>query len=349
MIKISSICLLPTAKMLDAMKVIELNDAKVALVVNEENELLGTVTDGDIRRALIRNASVSSPVSQVMNSSPFKIQTNYTRIEAENIFKSKKISQLPVVDENNKVVDLLLSRQHFEVRQKKHTVVIMAGGLGSRLGELTANYPKPMLKVGDKPILQILLENLKESGFTDVLIAVNYKADVIMDYFGNGDNFGLNIQYIKETERLGTAGALSLFKPKNNLPVIVMNGDVLTKVDFTQLIEFHSQNELAASMCVRKYDMQIPYGVVYVDGAHISKIEEKPIESFLVNAGIYVLNAETLSLVPLNTYFDMPSLFEKIVSSQKKKAGVFPIHEYWIDVGRKDDFEQAQLDIKKVY
>jgi CBS domain-containing protein len=266
MIDISPICLLPTAKMLDAMKVIEQNEAKIVLVVNEHNELLGTVTDGDIRRALIRNASVDIPLSQVMNANAFKIKNNYTQIEVENIFKIRKVSQLPVVDENNKVLDLLLSRNHFGGQQKKHSVVIMAGGLGSRLGELTAQCPKPMLKVGDKPILEILLENLRHSGFTDISIAVNFKADMIIDYFGDGSRFGLDIKYIKETERLGTAGALSLFKLKNNFPVIVLNADVLTKVDFTQLIDFHKQNKLAASMCVRKFDLQIPYGVVYVEG-----------------------------------------------------------------------------------
>jgi dTDP-glucose pyrophosphorylase len=349
MTEIKSICIRLETPILEAMKIIEFNSAKIALVVNEQNQLVGTVTDGDVRRGLIRSIAIQSPVSLIMNQKPTVMNIEASAESLQKIMLQKKISQIPLVDSNHKIISIFLSNELKNTVDKKNTIVLMAGGLGSRLGSLTADCPKPMLKVGDKPILEIVLENLKEHGFKNFSIAVNFKAEVIEDYFGDGSKMGIEIEYVREQQRLGTAGALSLLKPQNDLPMIVMNGDVITKVNFSEFLENHKKNKYIASMCVRKYDLQVPFGVVHVEGQLIKNIEEKPTQSFFVNAGIYALNQEALNLIPTNTYYDMPTLFNELLKNSKNKSGVFPIHEYWMDVGRKDDFNQAQTDFKKVF
>lgn len=334
---------------LNAMKIIENDASKIALVVNQDGKLLGTVTDGDIRRGLINNISINDQVQLIMNKAPKSFLQGTSLDQVEKMMKDKKITQIPLLDASGIVVDIVLSSDFESRKQKANTVVLMAGGLGQRLGELTADCPKPMLKVGDKPILEVVLNNLKEHGFHDFVISVNYKAEIIENYFKDGADFGVTINYIREKERLGTAGALSLFSPKNELPLLVMNGDVLTKVDFTQLLNHHNKNNYQASMCVRKYDFQVPFGVVNVNDQVITSIVEKPIQSFFINAGVYILDCKLLQLIPAQTYFDMPSLFNKMIDQKKGIAGVFPIHEYWMDVGQRDDFNQAQLDFKKVF
>jgi dTDP-glucose pyrophosphorylase len=349
MINIDDICLKKESTILEAMKVIQLSAAKIVLVVDSHKKLLGTITDGDIRRGLIDSISVNEQLGQIMNAKPTYLKAGYSEQQAKKIFQTEKISQFPVVNAQGELLEILLSDALKQMELKKNTVVLMAGGLGSRLGELTADCPKPMLKVGGKPMLEILLENLKDHGFKNFLISVNFRADVIEDYFKNGECMGLNIQYLREKERMGTAGSLSFLKPDSDLPFLVMNGDVLTKVDFSSFLENHSKQKCFASMCIRKYDYQIPFGVVQVENNQIVKLEEKPIHSSFVSAGIYALNAEAIGLIPQNTYFDMPNLFNRIIEQKKFKTGVFPIHEYWLDVGQKADFNRAQIDFKKIF
>lgn len=338
-----------TDPIITAMKIIESDASKIALVVNADFKLLGTVTDGDVRRGLINNISVNDHVQLIMNKQPksFLQETPWDQIE--KVMKEKKITQIPLLNKEGVVVDIVLSSDLESRKIKPNTVILMAGGLGQRLGELTMDCPKPMLKVGDKPILEVVLNNLKEHGFHDFVISVNYKAEIIENHFKDGSDFGVTINYIREKERLGTAGALSLFKPKNDLPLLVMNGDVLTKVDFTQFLNNHNKNNYQVSMCVRKYDLQVPFGVVNVNEQTITSIIEKPVQSFFINAGVYILDKKVLDLIPEQTYFDMPSLFNQVIAQSKASAGVFPIHEYWMDVGQRDDFNQAQLDFKKVF
>ncbi len=334
---------------IQAMKVIDENTAKVALVVDSHDKLIGTVTDGDIRRGLIQNKSTNDTVQLIMNPNPTVFQYGESKELIDQLMKAKKIYQIPLVDPQGKIVDLILSEQLFDPEEKPNIVVLMAGGLGSRLGELTENCPKPMLNVGDKPILHGVIENLKAHGFNHFIISVNYKAEIIEEYFKDGSAYGVHISYIKEKQKMGTAGSLSLLKKENKYPFLVMNGDVLTKVDFTQFLSQHVQSNNLASMCVHKYESQIPFGVVHVSGDKIVSIEEKPIYDHLVSAGIYALDPEILSLIPENSFFDMPTLFRKIISLHPGRAGVFPVYEYWIDVGRKDDFNRAQKDYKKVF
>lgn len=338
----------PSASIIETMKNIDKTAAQIALVVNENNQLLGTVTDGDIRRGILKGISLEDQVVKVMNPNPIIIQQGTSKQIVKKLFREKKLRQLPILNEKKQVVDVIFANDIFDTTTFDNWVVLMAGGLGTRLRPLTENIPKPMLKVGTKPILQTILENFIEYGFQKYYLSVNYKREIIKEYFGNGDEWGVNIQYLDEDRRLGTAGALSLFSEKPDKPVIVMNGDILTKVNFRQLLHFHEENHSVATMCVREYQHQVPYGVVRIDGSALCSIEEKPIERYFVNAGIYVLNPETLDFIPKNEYFDMPSLFEVLIK-QQKKTSVFPIREYWLDIGKMPDFEKANLEFAEVF
>lgn len=260
--------------------------------------------------------------------------------------QDNSISFIPITNENKKIVNVFSLNELKDSKiERENCVVLMAGGLGSRLGELTANCPKPMLKLADKPILEIIIENLKEHGFKNFYISVNYKSEIIESYFGDGSTHGVNIFYIKEKERMGTVGSLSLLDPINDLPLIVMNADVLTKLNFSEFIDYFQANSLDACLCTFRHDYQIPFGVVHFDGELVVKIEEKPMQSSLVNAGIYLLNSNLLNLIPKNTFFDMPVLLEKIIS-EKYRLGTFQVNDYWLDIGRRDDFNRAENDYK---
>ena len=341
-----NICVLETQNLFDAMKVITDTGSKFALVLDQKGHLLGTLTDGDIRRALLSGSKLEDKVSLAMNKNPLVASPNAINIELANLMKSHDITHVPVVDEQKKIVRVLSLKDVQNIEPvKENAVILMAGGLGSRLGELTANCPKPMLKLGDKPILEIIIENFKKEGFNNFFLSVNYKSEIIESYFGDGKELGINIQYIREKERMGTAGSLSLYEPINDLPVIIMNGDVLTQVNFSSLVEFHNINKLDACMCTFRHDYQIPYGVVHFDGDLVLKIEEKPIHSSLVNAGIYSMNPKIFSLIPKNSFFDMPVLLDRIIS-ERYRVGTFQVQDYWLDIGRRDDFHRAESDYK---
>mgnify|MGYP001317789349 FL=1 len=332
------------ASILQAMEVIDRGAVQIALVVDEEKKLLGTVTDGDVRRAILRGVELSAPVTTVMNRQPKTAKPDMDREVLLTLMRYLNLRQFPVVDENNRVIGLILLDELIQQQSCDNWVVLMAGGLGTRLGELTRDCPKPLLKVGSKPILEVILDNFITSGFRRFYISVNYKAEMIRDYFGDGTRWGVEIRYLHENKRLGTAGALSLIPLLPDEPLIVMNGDLLTKVNFRQLIDFHTETGASATMCVREYELQVPYGVVKVDHHRLIGIEEKPVHKFFINGGIYILNPEILELIPKDTYYDMPELFGELMR-RNLAASVFPIHEYWIDIGRRDDFEKANMDV----
>jgi len=227
-------------------------------------------------------------------------------------------------------------------------VVLMAGGLGTRLRPLTAEIPKPLLKVGDKPILETILLSFIECGFHRFALAVNYKSEQIEAYFGDGQNFGAEIEYLHEEKRLGTAGALSLLTEKPTEPVFVMNGDLLTKVDFAEFLDYHQNANVAATMGVREYSWQIPYGVIETENGQITRITEKPTHTCYVNAGLYTLSPAAVALVKSGVYLDMPDLFGELIS-RREKTTVYPIRDYWLDIGRMDDFRRAQSDYLSVF
>ena len=252
---------------------------------------------------------------------------------------------MPLVDINNKLVRIF-SLDEVTFITRKNPVVIMAGGLGSRLGELTQKTPKPMLTVGNRPMLQHLIEQFRDQGFSHFIICVNYKKEIIFDYFLDGAKFGVHIDYIEEEQRLGTAGALSLITPAITLPYFVINADILVNIDFMQLLNFHLKSQSLATMCVREFQMQIPYGVIKSNSnKNLISLDEKPEITFDVNAGIYLLDPSVNTYIPKNTFFDMPSLFE-ILIDKKLQTTVFQINDYWRDIGLKADLEQANVDMQ---
>lgn len=333
------------SSIIDAVNIIDRSAMQIGLVVDEGRKLLGVVTDGDIRRAILNKVSLDEPVKKIMAKQPVTAHVNDEREVLLRTMKQKILRHLPIVDDEGCVVGLetllgLAKQECFD-----NPVVIMAGGEGSRLRPLTKDCPKPLLCVGDKPILEIIMENFLSSGFQRFYFSVNYKAEMIQSHFGSGEKWGAEITYIKEKKPLGTAGALSLLPERPNKPFFVMNGDLLTKVNFRHLLDFHVDNGADATMCVRQYQFQVPYGVVQTDGHHLLEVEEKPLHTFFVNAGIYVLAPRVIEMIPGDTFFDMPELFELLLKKGAKPA-VFPIREYWLDIGQLGDYERAQSDFE---
>ena len=337
-----------TSSIKEALKVINRGAIKIALVVDKDRRLIGTLTDGDIRRGLLNNLSLEDKIETIIFRNPTVCTS---KDKKENILKialEKKIYQIPIVDSSGRLVGIEEIDELLKPKHKKNRVVLMVGGLGTRLRPLTDKVPKPMLKVGNKPILETIILNFKKYGFTNIILSVSYKSEIIESYFQDGSNFGVNIEYIYEKQRMGTAGALSLMREKLNEPFFVMNGDLLTNINFEQMMDYHLSNHSIATMGVREYDFQVPYGVVNIDNKNIIGIEEKPIHKFFVSGGVYILDNKILTLVPDNQFYDMPTLFEKIIE-KKMKAISFPIHEYWLDIGRIEEYKRANDEYYEVF
>lgn len=332
---------------LEAMKCIDKNGKQFVAITNEKDELVGSVTDGDIRRGILNGVALTDGVKKIMNATPY-----FSFKDSIEAYKKKlslhKLKQLPIVNKQKKVIDIFfLDSLNVYKKEKDNKVVLMVGGLGTRLRPLTEKIPKPMLKVGNKPILETIIEGFKDSGFVHFILCVNYKKEIIQSYFQNGEAFGVHIEYIEETKRMGTAGSLSLLKDKLKEPFFVMNGDLLTQINFENLLDFHVETDSLATMCVREYEYQIPFGVIETDHHSLVSIKEKPFKKEYVNAGIYMLNPETLTMIPTDQFYDMPNLFNQVIA-QKRKASVFPIREYWMDIGQIADYEQANKDYEGV-
>lgn len=324
-----------------AISVIENGHVQFAFVVNGKQRLIGTVTDGDIRRALLSGASLDTPIGSVMFKGFRSLHSNATEDEAISLMRREAIHQVPVLDEQGRVVRLFLLEDLIKPKVRSNAVVIMAGGEGKRLRPHTLDCPKPMLLINGKPMLQIILEQCVDAGFHDFYLSVNYLKDQIQDYFVNGERWGVRIEYLEESQPLGTAGALSLLPKKLSEPMLVINGDVLTRINFRQLLRFHDEHQASATLCIREHKTQMPYGVVHVNDSDVQAVEEKPILNHYVSAGIYILDPSLLDLVPHNLCFDMPQLLEKAIK-QQFKVTAFPVHEYWLDVGHHDSFESAK-------
>lgn len=333
---------------LDALKIIDRGSVQIALVIDANKRLIGTVTDGDVRRGILKGIDLNDEVKRIMKFNPITSSEEDGKEVIFSKMKNYNLKQIPVTDRYGKIVRLDLLDEIIKHDHRDNWVVLMAGGLGTRLGELTRDCPKPLLKVGTKPILEVILENFITNGFYRFIISVNYKAEMIMEHFGDGSKWGVEIRYIQEHKRLGTAGALSLLPFIPHKSILVMNGDLLTKVNFQQLLDFHLDTRAQATMCVREYEFQVPYGVVKVDNHRLQSIEEKPLQRFFISGGIYVIAPEVLQYIPQNTFYDMPSLFEKLLELDASTS-VFPIREYWMDIGRTDDFERANGEFSEVF
>ncbi|WP_107686842.1 nucleotidyltransferase family protein [Campylobacter concisus] len=332
----------------DALQTINNGGLQIAIVVDENDSLVGTVTDGDIRRGLLNGLDLNSNINLIVHKSPSIANVGDTKESILKIALAKKLHKIPLIDELGKLVGIEDIEDIIKPVSKTNKVILMVGGLGTRLRPLTQDTPKPMLKVGNKPILQTIVEKFAEYGFVNITMCVNFNADIIKDYFGDGKEFGVNIDYILEQKRMGTAGALSLLKERPNEPFFVMNGDLLTNVNFEHIFNYHTLNKATATMCVREYDYEVPYGVVKMNDNKIVDISEKPVQKFFVSAGIYMLSPEILDLIPKNEFYDMPTLFEKAISKEKNVIS-FPIHEYWIDIGRLEEYQKANEEYAKIF
>lgn len=340
------IVILKHTTLFETMELINKTALQFAVVIDEKNCLLGTVTDGDIRRGILRGEGLDVPISTIMNTTPITAKSNLSISKYKQLMKLKKLKQLPIVNELNQVVDVLFI-DTLQLATNKNQVVLMLGGLGTRLRPLTNDIPKPMLKVGNKPIVETIIDGFKQYGYTNFIFSVNYKKEVIQNYFQTGEAFGVQIDYVEEEKRMGTAGALSLIENRPTDSFFVMNGDLLTQVNFDQLMQFHVEQGALATMCVREYEYQVPYGVIETNGTDLIGIKEKPVHRSFVNAGIYVLSPEVFDYIPQDTFYDMPTLFEALIADGKKTS-VFPIHEYWLDIGQVDDFQRANEQYKEL-
>jgi len=334
----------PGATLRDAVAAIDAGEARIGIVCDSQGILIGTVTDGDIRRALLRGANLDAHVSQAMNPKPITAPVGIRRHRAYALMRKHAILQLPIVDKAGRVCELVLFDQ---APVDSIWVVLMAGGQGRRLQPLTDDTPKPLLPVGGQPLVESLVRRFEDQGFRRIFLSVNYRAEQFQAHFGDGSAFGVAVDYLFEAEPRGTAGSLSALPPTSQ-PIIVMNADVLTSIDFRHLLAFHAEQQASATMCVREYVFQVPYGVVELDGQSLRSITEKPKQSFFVNAGIYVLSPEALAHIPQQGRYDMTTLFARLIS-EKDRVAVFPLREYWLDVGRMADLERARDEYATIF
>lgn len=332
----------------EAAKIIEKGALGIALIVDDEGKLVGVLTDVDIRIAFLKGEPMNLSVEHYMNANPVTIQNNVSWKEHEAIkekFPSKRF--IPVVDQNGRVVGIETTRMAAAVFS--NPVIVLAGGLGQRLLPLTENTPKPMLKIKDRPILEIMLKHLGAFGFRNIIISVNYHGNQIKEHFRDGSDLGLNISYLEEKIQLGTAGSLSL-AGKIEEPCIVVNGDILSKVDFRKFLDFHIGSGHDFTVALIEYSFEVPFGVatIDIDGQTLVGIEEKPVKKFFVNAGMYIMNPEVQALIPRDCRYDMTQLIDTLLKS-KRKVGCFPIREYWIDVGQHASYHKANADYSYIF
>ena len=315
---------------------------KIVLVVDGDSRLIGTLSDGDIRRAILKGFGLSDPVEKAINSTPLVVPAELNSSMVSQLMRANKIQQVPVVDLQGRVIGLHVWDSILPTSVHKNQMVIMAGGQGTRLRPHTDSCPKPMLEVAGKPILEHIIQRAKADGFRSFVISLHFLGHMIEDYFGDGAKHGVSICYLREESPLGTAGCLSLLDSRPNLPFIVTNGDVLTDVDYSEVLAFHVRHDAAATMAVRQHEIQNQFGVVRSRGLDIEGFEEKPVYRSHINAGIYVLSPGTLPLLEHGQHCNMPTLFERI-KVQAGRTIVYPMHEPWLDVGRPDDLLAAKI------
>ena len=344
MSNVENIVLSKEDTILKALELLDLYALRIVLVVDENNQLLGSVTDGDIRRGLLKGQDLHASVESIMHTTPYSIdEGSLTDRQIFEIMREKRYLALPII-KNGQLVNIITLDDLIRTKRKENPVFIMAGGFGTRLRPLTDKCPKPMLPIGGKPLLETIILSLKEQGFYKFYISTHYLPEIIKNHFGNGKNFDIQIQYVHENEPLGTGGALSLLpRQEVDLPFIMINGDVLTNMNFSKLIDFHISQNAVATMCVREFQYQIPYGVVNSEKNNIQSMTEKPSYYFDINTGIYVISPELLEQVEAQ-FIGMPTILEQQIGKSQKVVS-YPIHEYWLDIGQMEDYNRAQRDI----
>jgi len=352
MLRLESLFVGPEDSLRTVLTCIDRNTQGIALVIDGKRRLLGTITDGDIRRAILHGLNLSLPVSALLERKrtattrgPITAAPDTPLAEIHRLMQQHRIRQVPVVDDENTVLDVVTINELLPCQPLPVQAVIMAGGFGKRLHPLTEDTPKPMLPVGDRPLLEVIVDQLRRAGVGKLVITTHHQSEKIVNHFGDGQRFVVEIDYLKKDRPLGTAGGLGLMDAPDG-PLFVMNGDVLTQVDVRAMLEFHQEQQAALTIGVRTYDLKVPYGVVENEGGLVQRIVEKPVYHLFVNAGVYLLNPNAYHQIPRGQRFDMTDLIQRLLESGQRVAS-FPIIEYWLDIGRHDDYRQAQEDVQK--
>jgi dTDP-glucose pyrophosphorylase len=338
------LCVAPATTLRQTLEVMTRGSRQIALVVGDRRHLAGLVTDGDIRRALLRGVPLDGSVTDAMNRTPVVGPPGLGRDDAVARMTAHSIRHLPLVDEGGRLVEVLFLEELIAPPPLSAMAVVMAGGMGTRLRPLTEEVPKPLLRVGGKPLLEILIERLHASGVSEVVIAVHHKSGMIREQLGDGRRLGVKLGYVEEPERLGTIGALRLIDPPPRRAFFVINGDILTRCDFRALWEFHAERRAAMTVAVSLHQVDIPYGEIVVAGERVRGVEEKPRKEFTVNSGIYLIEPGVIPLIPDRQYFDATDLIRLLVARGETIAA-YRMQEYWLDVGHLHDLEKARRDV----
>jgi dTDP-glucose pyrophosphorylase len=331
----------------EAIQSIDRNAKGIVLIVDSENRLLGTVTDGNIRRAILGGVSLQSCVKDLVGADweypdPIAAEIGLPSHEMLSLMREKGVRQLPLLDKERRVSDLVTLEDLVPETRTDLTAVVMAGGEGMRLRPLTEDLPKPMLPVGGRPVMEHIIDGLRDAGIRQVNVTTHYKPQAIVNHFGDGSDFGVQIGYVSEDEPLGTAGALGLMDVPD-APVLVINGDILTKTDFRAMLTFHEENQADLTIGVREFDFRVPFGVVETEGVRVSAVKEKPSLTFFANAGLYLLDPKVYEFIPDGKPMDMTDLIDVLLAEEKRVVS-FPICEYWMDIGQHEDYEKAKSD-----
>ena len=337
-------CIRPDASLIDCMRSIDITGTGIALAVDSDFRLIGTISDGDIRGALLKGYSLNSPVSPHINQNCFHVLPTVTRVEALDIMQARRFEQVPIVNEQGIVIGLHLLHDIIGNILISNWALVMAGGKGERLRPMTENIPKPMIRVAGRPILERIILHLVSNGIYRIFISVNHLAQVIEDYFEDGSKYGAKIEYLHEDEPLGSGGAISLLSEIPEQALLVINGDLIVDTNFANMIEFHNQNHFYATMGVYPYFHQVPYGCVEIQNNRLAGLEEKPVLEKMVNAGIYVLSPQAVSAIPKNTYFPITTLFEEALK-KSLVCGTFSIEKEWLDIGSSQQLRQARGEL----
>jgi dTDP-glucose pyrophosphorylase len=350
MSRLTQLVVSPNTCIREVLECIDRGAQGIALVLDQEHRLIATVTDGDVRRAILARLDLELPVKELLaqrdpapQPGPVTAAVGTSDSALLRLMSEKTLRQIPLVDEDGRVVDVAFLSDLVKEYELPLRAVVMAGGYGTRLRPLTDELPKPMLPVGDRPLLEIIVNRLREAGIRQVNLATHYKGELISDHFKDGQDFGVDIRYVKEDQPLGTAGALSLLKQSDE-PLLVINGDILTRVDFRAMLNFHKEHKSDLTVAVRQYEFRVPYGVIVTDGVAVRGISEKPVVRQFINAGIYLLNPSVQQLIPNGQPYDIPDLIDRLVK-EGRPVVCFPIREYWLDIGKADHYDQAKSDM----
>lgn len=338
--RIADICVKEEVSLWNTMQSIQAGGYELALVIDQDYRLLGTVTDGDLRRAFLSGASFDEPIAQCMNRNFTYVTPSTGRAAVLDLMRARSLKQIPVLDNGNRLVGLHLLREMLGAVPRENWAIVMAGGRGERLRPLTDVIPKPMIKVAGRPILERIVLHLVGFGISRIFISVNYMAEMIEDYFGDGVGYGCHIEYLREERPLGTGGALSLLPELPTLPLLVLNGDLVTQFNVGEMLTFHVQGGFAATLAVNEYTHTVPYGVVSIEGDRVQSIQEKPTQLWLANAGIYIIEPCLLTRIPQETMFPLPTLIEGCLD-QGETVGAFRLGDDWMDVGRHEELRKA--------